>query len=63
MEVLEQEERQLLEWSFVDGLKQREIAARMGKNVKQIGSELNRAEEKLRRLVNEKTLSEKKNLI
>ena len=60
---MESEESQMIKWSFIDGLKQREIAERLKKNPKQIGSELKRATDKLRKLVNEKTLTERKNLL
>ena len=63
MEELSDQERQMLELRFVGQLKQKEIADRMGKNVKQIGSELNRAEKKLKKLVADKMLSERKNIL
>src|SRR6202044_243940 len=62
MDELAPEDKQLIELSFVSGLKHREIAKILGKNPKQIGSELIRAKEKLRKLVNKKLLGEKKNL-
>ena len=60
---MESEESQMIKWRFIEGLKQREIAERLKKNPKQIGSELKRATDKLRKLVNEKTLTERKNLL
>ena len=63
MNEMEPAESQMIRWSFIDGLKQREIAEKLGKNTKQIGSELSRAKEKLKKLVNEKMLVERKNLL
>ena len=56
-------EKQILDLRVVKQLKHFDIAERTGKNVKQIGVELARAEEKLRKLVAAKTLSEKKHLL
>lgn len=52
-----------MELRFVEQLMHKEIAERTGKNVKQVGSELNRAEKKLKKLVADKMLSEKKNIL
>ena len=63
LELLSDFEKQILHLRVVEELKHRDIAERTGKNVKQIGVELARAEKKLRKLVAAKTLSEKKHLL
>jgi RNA polymerase sigma factor (sigma-70 family) len=63
MAELSAKERRLLHLRFVEKLKQKEIAEQMGKGASQIGIELKRAEAKLRKLVADKTLNEKKNLL
>jgi len=63
LDELSEHEKQILTLRHVKQLKQREIAELTKKNVKQIGVELKRAEEKLRKLVVTKTLNEKKHLL
>jgi RNA polymerase sigma factor (sigma-70 family) len=63
MDELKLAERQMIELSVIGGLKQREVAERLNKNPKQIGIELNRAKKKLKKLVGEKMLIEKKTLL
>jgi len=63
MEELTPIERQMIELSVIGGLKHREIAERMGKKTSQIGIELNRIKEKLRKLISQKMLKDKRSLL
>ena len=63
LDELSEHEKEILTLRHVKQLKHRDIAERTGKNVKQIGMELERAEKKLKKLVATKTLSEKKHLL
>jgi RNA polymerase sigma factor (sigma-70 family) len=58
---LELGERRIIELSILDQLKHKEIAKELNINVKQVGSQLNRAKAKLKKLVEKKMLNEKKN--
>jgi RNA polymerase sigma factor (sigma-70 family) len=60
---LEPDERKLIELSFIGGLKQREIGERLGIGTSSVGVRINRAKAKLKKLVGEKILGEKKSLL
>jgi RNA polymerase sigma factor (sigma-70 family) len=60
---LSPKDRLILELRHLGGLKHRAIAEQVGESTGQIGKELERAEEKLRKIVNTKLLIEKRTLL
>src|SRR5262249_30278484 len=54
---LPEDDQQLLMWTYADGMKQREIAARLGVSKQQVNGRIDRARAKLRRKLEELTES------